>query len=132
MEKGRSLHLIYMICIYKWDKILIETILFLIVVWREGEEKRTAELKIREPNYPAIYCEDFEAIFPGGDSAWVRFLRREVCKHIEELIDTTGTCEVTFAIDTDGVVRDVHAQDMLGTEFARVVVEAVEKSPRWR
>ncbi|GEM_PF-4233320 len=132
MEKNGLPHLIYMICINKWDKMLLGTVLFLVVLWCEGEARGKAGLKKSKANYHAIKSEEIEASFPGGDSGWACYLRTGICRHIGEVEDTTGTCAVLFAIDTDGIVRDVQAKTMQGTIFAKVVVETIEKSPRWR
>lgn len=76
---------------------------------------------------------EVEAQFPGGDAAWSRFVQREVEKRIDELTDDgrSGTCEVQFIVDTEGVVSSVEALTMKGTKLAEVTINAIKKGPKW-
>ena len=74
------------------------------------------------------------AIFPGGQSAWENYLRKNV--------DTTapirnkakkGTYNVIvdFIIDKDGWLSDITAKTNYGYGMEEAVFRAIKKSPRW-
>jgi TonB-dependent SusC/RagA subfamily outer membrane receptor len=73
-----------------------------------------------------------EASFPGGQSAWLKYIIRQ----IQASIDTFGkadygTCVVRFIVNTDGTVSDVKATTMQGTKLAKTAVDAIKKGPKW-
>lgn len=95
------------------------------------QETRVVEAPIDENT---IFTKvEVEAQFPGGDAAWSRFVQREVEKRIDELTDDgrSGTCEVQFIVDREGVVSSVEALTMKGTKLAEVAVNAIRKGPKW-
>lgn len=74
-----------------------------------------------------------EAAFPGGDAAWHEYVLRTINQHMDELQDDgkSGTCEVQFIVDKDGVVSDVKALSMEGTKLAEIAVNAIRRGPHW-
>lgn len=74
-----------------------------------------------------------EASFPGGDQRWNQYILRVVENNYDDLNDAgeAGTCEVQFTIDEGGNVSNVQALNMKGTLFAKIIVEAIEKGPKW-
>jgi protein TonB len=54
-------------------------------------------------------------------------------KRIDELTDDgrSGTCEVQFIVDREGLVSSVEALTMKGTKLAEVAVNAIKKGPKW-
>lgn len=74
-----------------------------------------------------------EATFPGGEAAWVKYISREINKHLDTLTTAkkTGTCVVQFMVDTEGNVSNAEALTMKNTKFAEVVTDAIAKGPKW-
>lgn len=73
-----------------------------------------------------------EAAFPGGNDAWVRYIRRAIEKSIDQFTEKDfGTCIVKFIVERDGHVSDVMATTMKGTTLAKVAVDAIKKGPMW-
>lgn len=74
-----------------------------------------------------------EAQFPGGNSAWTKYVSRAINSSIDELSEdgNFGTCVVKFVVDKDGNVSDVQATTMKGTKLAEIAVNAIRKGPKW-
>ena len=74
-----------------------------------------------------------EAMFPGGDAGWARYIRDKIAEHINELTDDnqSGTCRLRFIIDKDGYPKNVTPLTMKGTKLAEIAVNAVANGPRW-
>ena len=75
---------------------------------------------------------EIEASFPGGPSAWQRYVTRAIMAEQDEFGDDDfGTCVVKFIVDRNGTVSDVQATTMKGTKLAEVAVNAIRKGPKW-
>ncbi|HUS03068.1 MAG TPA: energy transducer TonB, partial [Chitinophagaceae bacterium] len=74
-----------------------------------------------------------EAEFPGGNTAWLSYLKKIVGTHINELANDNkpGTCRVRFIVSIDGTVSNVEALTMKGTKLAEVAVGGIRKGPKW-
>jgi len=73
-----------------------------------------------------------EASFPGGPSAWLKYITRQIQASIDTFTNADyGTCVVRFIVNTDGTVTDVQATTMKGTMLAKVSVNAIKKGPKW-
>jgi hypothetical protein len=73
-----------------------------------------------------------EAQFPGGVSAWQRYISRAIVASLDTFTEKDyGTCILKFIVNTDGKVSDVKATTMQGTQLARVSVEAIKSGPKW-
>ncbi|MEO7834223.1 MAG: energy transducer TonB, partial [Ginsengibacter sp.] len=74
------------------------------------------------------------ARFPGGQSAWLKYISMIINKHGNQLNankNNIGTCKVKFVVNTKGKVSEVHATTMEGTELAEVVMNAIKDGPNW-
>jgi hypothetical protein len=76
---------------------------------------------------------EVEASFPGGDMAWVRYMKKVVETNINELTkeNKSGTCRVRFIVHEDGSISHAEALTMKGTKLAEIAVNAVNKGPIW-
>lgn len=77
---------------------------------------------------------DVEASFPGGDAAWAKYVQTELEKHINKLSRnkaSVGTCIVQFIVDKEGNITNVVALNMQESLLAKIVMEAIQKGPRW-
>jgi len=76
---------------------------------------------------------EVEAMFPGGEGSWNKFVQREVERHMDDLVDDgqAGTCEVQFIVDREGNVSNVEALTMKGSVLGRIACDAIRKGPKW-
>jgi len=87
---------------------------------------------------------EIDAEFPGGTSAWFKYVQREIERNIDELQDDgkSGTVVVLFIVDKEGGVSDVKAMACseagvakclgAGSKLAEVAVNAIRKGPKWK
>ena len=77
---------------------------------------------------------EVDAQFPGGDAAWIAYVTKAMNTHIDELQEEgkSGTVELQFIVDKDGVVSDVEALTMQGTKLAEIAVNALRRGPHWK
>lgn len=74
------------------------------------------------------------ASFPGGQSAWLKYISGVIDKHGNELTankNNSGTCKVRFIVDESGKVSDVRATTKQETELAKVAVNAIKEGSEW-
>lgn len=75
---------------------------------------------------------EIEASFPGGLSAWSRYVTRAIQSHIDEFSESDyGTCVVRFIVDKTGKVSDVQATTLKGSKLAEIAVNAIRNGPNW-
>jgi periplasmic protein TonB len=76
---------------------------------------------------------EIEAKFPGGDQAWHDYVQKAIMQHMDELQEDgkSGTCEVQFIVDKDGVVSEVQALTMQGSKLAEIAVNSIRRGPHW-
>lgn len=76
---------------------------------------------------------EIEAAFPGGDAGWNEYVRKTITAHMDELqaAKKSGTCEVQFVVDKNGVVSNVQALSMQGTVLGDLCVNAIKRGPLW-
>ena len=74
-----------------------------------------------------------QAAFPGGQSEWLKYVKKAVEKNLDELTEAgeAGTCRVKFIVDKEGIVSDVEALTMRGTKLAEIAVNVIRKGPKW-
>ncbi|MEO8823698.1 MAG: energy transducer TonB [Ginsengibacter sp.] len=75
---------------------------------------------------------EIEAQFPGGLTAWSRYVSRAITARVDEFSESDyGTCVVRFIVDKTGKVSDVQATTMKGSKLAEVAVNAIRNGPKW-
>ena len=73
-----------------------------------------------------------EASFPGGSSAWVKYITYIIKSNISSLSSNDqGTCRVRFVVEKDGSVSDVQVLSMKGTKLGDIAVNAIKDGPKW-
>ncbi len=77
---------------------------------------------------------EVEASFPGGDAAWNKFISKGMNNGDFNSFKNKdqGTCRVRFIVGKDGLVSNVQAITMKRTKLAKLAVEIIESSPRWK
>jgi hypothetical protein len=99
----------------------------------EPDKKSTSVNTAKVPDMVFTKLEQ-TATFPGGESAWLKYISRVITQNGNELTanrDNHGTCKVRFIVDENGKVSDVHATTMKGTKLAEVAVNAIKQGPDW-
>ena len=106
------------------------------IVAPPSEEKGTqvvaAPVEKKEDPDKVFTKVEIEASFPGGPSAWQRYVQKAIQADIDEFTESDyGTCVVRFIVDRSGNVSDVQATTMKGSKLAEVAVNAIRKGPKW-
>jgi len=74
------------------------------------------------------------ASFPGGESAWLKYITRIIQKNSNQLIsdkNSQGNCVLRFIVNKDGSISDVQAITKKGTKLAEVALNAIKDGPNW-
>ena len=75
---------------------------------------------------------EIDATFPGGPSAWTKYVSKAVQGNIDEFSESDyGTCMVRFIVDKTGKVSHVEATNMKNTKLAEIAINAIRKGPDW-
>ena len=76
---------------------------------------------------------EIEASFPGGQSAWLNYIKGHIDKNMDALTKShqSGTCRIEFIVDKLGNVTHVVALTMKNSILAEVCVDAVLNGPKW-
>lgn len=74
-----------------------------------------------------------EAQFPGGVSAWNKYIAMRINKDIDAISKegNYGTATIRFVVDKNGKVSNVEATTMKGTLLAKTAIDAIRKGPTW-
>ena len=77
---------------------------------------------------------EVEAAFPGGESAWVKYLRKNLDPNVP--IDNgapEGTYQVVvrFVVSKDGSISDVQAETTHGYGMEQEAIKIIKKGPKW-
>lgn len=101
------------------------------------EEKGTGV--VEAPKVEEDYDKEFktvqiEAKFPGGQSAWIKFLERNLNNNTP--VDNGAppgsyTVTVSFLVDKDGNISEVNALNDPGYGTSAEAVRAIKKGPKW-
>lgn len=93
------------------------------------------EKPITDSSNIVLYEVEIGAEFPGGEKGWVKYIQKEIEKHIDEFSDCrdcAGTCSIKFIVDIDGTVRDAIPENMFGSKLAEFAVNAIMNGPKWK
>lgn len=77
---------------------------------------------------------EVEASFPGGESAWRRFLEQNLNAAVpanNRAPAGTYTVVIQFVVDRDGKVSDIKALTHHGYGMEGEVIRLLRKAPRW-
>jgi len=120
----------------KVDVKTVEGVKDLGIVAPPTEDKGTqvvaAPVEKKEDEDKVFTKVEIEASFPGGPSAWTRYVQRAIEANQDEFTESDyGTCVVKFIVDKSGKVSDVEATTMKGSKLAEVATNAIRKGPNW-
>lgn len=97
-----------------------------------GTQVVAAPVEKKEDEDKVFTKVEIEASFPGGASAWTKYVTRAIQQNADEFTESDfGTCVVKFIVDKSGKVSNVEATTMKGTKLAEVATNAIRKGPNW-
>jgi periplasmic protein TonB len=100
----------------------------------DGEKNGVVAVPQKQDEEPEIFMKvEIEAQYPGGFSAWARYLTKNLEKNLpQDAIDNgiSGTVEVLFVVDEFGLVSNVEAVSG-PAELREAAVAVIKKSGKW-
>ncbi len=98
----------------------------------KGTQVVAAPVEKKEDEDKVFTKVEIEASFPGGASAWTKYVTRTIQANQDEFTESDfGTCVVKFIVDKSGAVSQVEATTMKGTKLAEIATNAIRKGPNW-
>ncbi len=98
----------------------------------KGTQVVAAPVEKKEDEDKVFTKVEIEASFPGGASAWTKYVTRTIMSNQDEFTESDfGTCVVKFIVDKTGKVSQVEATSMKGSKLAEVATNAIRKGPNW-
>lgn len=98
----------------------------------KGTQVVAAPVEKKEDEDKVFTKVEIEASFPGGASAWTKYVTRAIQANQDEFTESDfGTCVVKFIVDKTGKVSQVEATTMKGTKLAEIATNAIRKGPNW-
>lgn len=91
-----------------------------------GDYQETSQTPVKE-----IRMEEQPASFPGGESAWLRFLQRYLRAPVDLEPGKRVEVRVRFRIETDGTISGFEIVQSGGSLFDREVLRVMKKMPIW-
>ena len=106
------------------------------IVQAPVEEKGTSvvEAPVVEDESKVFTKVEIEAEFPGGASAWTKFVRNNINAEIpieNEAPEGTYSVIVRFIVSKDGSISDVVAETKHGFGMEQEAIRAIKKGPKW-
>jgi|GEM_PF-1856363 len=89
--------------------------------------------KLVKPDVPVKFPDEMPE-FPGGASALMKFLKKEVIypRHAEE-VNAEGAVVLSFVIDEEGNITQIKVEkDEVGFGCAEEAIRAIKKMPKWK
>ena len=98
----------------------------------KGTQVVAAPVEKKEDEDKVFTKVEIEASFPGGASAWTKYVTRAIQANQDEFTESDfGTCVVKFIVDKSGKVSQVEATTMKGSKLAEIATNAIRKGPNW-
>lgn len=98
-------------------------------------DKRSAISHTEKSIDDKVYTKvEVEAGFPGGEDAWRNYLKNNLKADVPANLGADNgkyTIVVKFAIDQNGFVYNVEAEDNPGYGISEEVIRVIKNSPRW-
>ena len=101
------------------------------VVIPQSAESNKPEIK--EPKTRSDFTGvEKEPEFPGGQEAWINFLRKNISSPQELQEGEKKTVQVRFIVDKDGTVTGFQIMQSAGKSFDNEVIRVLKKMPKWK
>jgi protein TonB len=95
----------------------------------------TPVVKPEEPDEPIVYDASTVSVmpeFPGGDQAWMNYLKRMLRVPDELESGERKTVQVKFIVNVDGDITNVEVFQSAGTVFDKEVLRVIGRMPKWK
>jgi periplasmic protein TonB len=73
-----------------------------------------------------------EPEFPGGQEAWLNFLRKNLIAPLDLQSGEKKTVSIRFFVSVDGIVADFEVVQSGGRAFDNEVIRVLKKMPKWK
>lgn len=105
-----------------------------ITTKKNASSQRIANAMEVKPGYKIFTETQTPAHFPGGEEAWQKYLQRNLNRDM--IVEKGGppgkyTAEVSFIVDKEGNLSDIHAENDPGYGTREEAVRIIEKGPKW-
>ncbi|MDJ1469942.1 energy transducer TonB [Cytophagaceae bacterium DM2B3-1] len=90
-----------------------------------------AELNRDRHSYSECYVVDTLPEFPGGKKAMESFIQKHL-KYPHTLSDISGVGYVTFWVQQDGHLEDIHVLKGIGPDFDKEALRVIQLMPNWK
>jgi len=97
----------------------------------QGSEKGAEVVQPKAHEEIIVLNPDKEAEFPGGVSAWMRFLQKNLRVPEDEAESKMIRVVVKFVVNEDGSLSDLEIINSGGSVFDNEVLRVMKKSPKW-
>jgi periplasmic protein TonB len=100
----------------------------------QAQKKDTSVIPISELDTATLKNVEIEAAFPGGETAWNKYVQGVLEQNIDKLSKKKanfGTCEIQFIVEKDGSIKNAEALTMKNSLLAKLMIEAVKNGPMW-
>ncbi len=98
----------------------------------KGTQVVAAPVEKKEDEDKVFTKVEIEAQFPGGASAWTKYVTKAISSNIDEFTEGDyGTCVVKFIVSKDGSISNVEATTLKGTKLAEIATNSIRKGPKW-
>ncbi|RYY44095.1 MAG: hypothetical protein EOO06_18710 [Chitinophagaceae bacterium] len=100
----------------------------------EDKGTQVVEAPVVEDESKIFTKVEIEAEFPGGASAWTKFVRNNINADVpvdNEAPEGTYSVIVRFIVSKDGSISDVVAETKHGYGMEAEAIRAIKKGPKW-
>jgi protein TonB len=87
---------------------------------------------LKEEVKPVEVAPSREPEFPGGQEAWLNFLRKNLIAPLDLQSGEKKTVSIRFFVSVDGVVADFEVVQSGGRAFDNEVIRVLKKMPKWK
>lgn len=95
-------------------------------------ERATVQKKELEQKLVAVKSDQREPEFPGGQEAWINFLRKNLIVPGELDAGEKKMVQIRFVVSTDGSITDFEIMQSAGKDFDNEVIRVLKKMPKWK
>jgi protein TonB len=79
-------------------------------------------------------CDETQAEFPGGTTAWIKFLNKNLRSDIpikNRAPNGTNKIIISFKVATNGKISNVKAETNFGYGMEQELIKVIQKGPKW-
>lgn len=114
-------------------KIVVLLLVVSITLLAFSQANTTRNIQVKYNNAATTLKDTVRATFPGGESAWDKYIVKKLKQHIKDLEASkdTGTTLVQFVVDEKGKLSAFEVLKKRNSFLALIVVDALKNGPDW-